>query len=131
MTRIYLRKFLLAAMLTLTACHSHTIAMPSETQAVLVQPTDAARKELRATVARMLNVPSVNVADDALLHDSLMIIEKVRPRDAKGLPLSGRDFDKPEQFRLMKIDDTCVLIRLRTGAKETLFESTCVMQTSR
>ncbi len=127
MIMTHVRKLPLSMMLMLAACQTDTIAKPSETQAILVQPTAAARKELRLTVARMLNVPSVAVADDALLHDSLMIIEKARPRDNRGLPLGGRDFDKPEQFRLMKIDELCVLIRLRTGARETLRESQCAV----
>lgn len=111
--------------LMLVACQAQTIAMPAETPAVLVQSSDAARTEVHMTVARMLNAPSVTVADDALLHDSLLIIEKVRPRDAQGVQLSGRDFDKPEQFRLIKTGQACVLVRLRTGARETLRQSQC------
>ena len=89
------------------------------------QSSDPARQELRGTLARMLNAPSVTVADDAFLHDSLLIIEKVRPRDAQGVQLSGRDFDRPEQFRLIKTGSACVLLRLRTGAREVLRHSRC------
>jgi hypothetical protein len=109
----------------LAACQSQTVAMPTETQALLVQPTAAAQKELQATVARMLSAPTVAVAGDALQSDSLMIIEQTRHRDAKGLQLSGRDFGKPEQFRLLKIGDACVLVRLHTGARAVLRESRC------
>lgn len=123
----------------LTACQAQSVVMPAETEtrAVLVQSSvqgsvqgsaqssDPARQELRGTLARMLNAPSVAVADDAFLHDSLLIIEKVRPRDAQGVQLSGRDFDRPEQFRLIKTGSACVLLRLRTGAREVLRHSRC------
>ena len=119
----------------LTACQAQSVVMPAETEtrAVLVQnsvqgsaqSSDPARQELRGTLARMLNAPSVTVADDAFLHDSLLIIEKVRPRDAQGVQLSGRDFDRPEQFRLIKTGSACVLVRLRTGAREVLRHSRC------
>lgn len=93
--------------------------------ALLLQPDDAARQELRTSVARMMGVASVAVAGDALLHTSLMVIEKNRPRGAGGIQLSGRDYDKPEQFRLFKSDKGCVLVKLSSGARELLRESKC------
>ena len=117
---------LLLAMTVAAPCPAQSTAPPRERPAVLAQSTDATRIELRTTVARMLHAPSVTVADDALLHQSLMVIEKIRPRDAQGMQLSGRDFDKPEPFRLMIIDDACVLVRLRTGERVVLGHSQCV-----
>ena len=96
--------------------------------ALLVQPDDAARQELRTSVARMMGVPSVAVAGDALLDTSLMVIEKNRPRGAGGIQLSGRDYDKPEQFRLFKSDKGCVLVKLSSGTRELLRESKCTAE---
>lgn len=107
----------------LAACQA--LAISPESEAILVQPTDATRAELQLVVARILNAPSVTVADDVLTGSSLMIIEKVRPRDARGVSLTGRDFDKPEQFRLLKIGDQCILNHVRTGVRELLRESRC------
>lgn len=115
--------FILAAAI-LSACQ--TVGVSPETEAILVQPTDACRAELRATIARMVNASSAALTDDALTRESLVIIEKKHPRDASGLPMAGRDFDKPEQFRLMKINNECVLIRLRTSVREALRECGCV-----
>ncbi len=118
--------WLLLCLANLIACQAQPVSKPLDTPAVLVQTNAITREELRTAVMHMLRVPSVTIADDALTHDSLIIIEKVRPRDAKGLPLSGRDFDKPEQFRLIKNQDQCVLIQLRTGLRETLKKSQCL-----
>ena len=96
--------------------------------ALLVQPDDAARQELRTSVARMMGVTSVAVAGDALLDTSLMVIEKNRPRGAGGIQLSGRDYDKPEQFRLFKSDKGCVLVKLSSGTRELLRESKCTAE---
>ena len=96
--------------------------------ALLLQPDDAARQELRTSVARMMGVASVAVAGDALLHTSLMVIEKNRPRGAGGIQLSGRDYDKPEQFRLFKSDKGCVLVKLSSGARELLRDSKCTAE---
>ena len=107
----------------LMACQS--VAKPTATEAVLIDPDGSSRAELATTVATMLKVPSITLADDALTADSLMIIEKVRPRDSGGISLSGREFDTPEQFRLLKIDNTCVLVQVRTSARRVLRQSQC------
>lgn len=93
--------------------------------ALLVLPSDASQQELQATVARMMGVATVSLAKDVFLATSLMVIEKNRPRGADGIQLSGRDFDKPEQFRLLKSGNQCVLVKLRTGAREILQKSQC------
>jgi len=111
-------------MLLLTA--SQSLVAMAETPALLVRPDAAARDQLRAALSRVLKVPTVTLADDALLRDSLLVIEKVRPRDARGLQLDGRDRDKPEPFRLLKVDDACLLLRLRTGERIALPASHCV-----
>lgn len=88
-------------------------------------PDAAARGELSSVLAQLLNVPSVTVADDALTREPLLVIEKVRPRDARGIALTGRDFDRPEQFRLVKEGDVCVLVQLRTGVRRELRQLQC------
>ncbi len=103
-------------------------ASPAGTPALLVQPSNAARQELHTAVARMMGVDSVAVASDALLYTSLMVIEKNRPRGADGVQLSGRDYDKPEQFRLIKLNQECALVKLRTGAREVLRECQCIAE---
>jgi len=80
---------------TCTSC----FAQP-DVAAVIDKPTKESRAELAQAVSSALNGAPVTLADDALTQDSLLIIERAHPRDASGVPLSGRDLDKPEHFRL-------------------------------
>ena len=73
-----------------------------------------------------LNGAPVTLADDALTRDSLLIIERAHPRDANGVPLSGRDLDKPEHFHLVKMGERCELVHERTGKRTTLASTTCL-----
>lgn len=110
----------------LVACQSATPPMaPTFAPAVLLQSSQESFEELRSTVARLLNVPAVTLAPDALQHSSRMVIEKARPRGMDALPLTGRDFDQPEAFQLVTDGALCVLIRLRTNTRETLHTSQC------
>lgn len=98
---------------------------PTFAPAVLVQPSQESFQALGSTVARLLNVPSVTLAPDALQHTSRMVVEKARPRGMDGLPLTGRDFDQPEAFQLVTDGALCILIRLRTNTRETLHTGQC------
>lgn len=109
----------------LVACASQAAPGRIEVAAVLVQPGPDARAELRSAVAGMLDVPDVTLANDVLLHDSLLIIEKVHPRDARGLQLSGRDYDKPVQFRLVTSGEHCILLLPKTGKRQVLHHAKC------
>jgi hypothetical protein len=125
---IWLAALVLMVASALSGCVQTSPAVSTfgaQAPALLVQPSDASQQELRATVARMMGVASVSLAKDVFLATSLMVIEKNRPRGADGIQLSGRDFDKPEQFRLLKSGNQCVLVKLSTGAHEVLQKSQC------
>ncbi len=109
----------------IAACAAGAPVSGTDHPAVLSAPNEAARQELQQVVARMLGVPSVRLAEDVLLRESLLVIEKARPRDARGIPLSGRDFDRPEQFRLFVVAGNCVLLRVRTGERQVLQRARC------
>ena len=122
---------LLAAAMAVTSCAQPGLTVGSavpEVPAVLVFANDATQLVVRSTVARMMGVTSVAVANDALLKTSLLVIEKNRPRGVDGIQLSGRDYDKPEQFSLYKSVQGCVLVRLRTGAREWLPHTQCTTE---
>lgn len=112
-----------AGMLALTACAS--MSAGRDVPAVITSPTPASRAELVRVVGRALNGAPVTVADDALTRDSALIIERSRPRNAAGVPLSGRQMGRPEHFRLVKNDARCVLVHERTGKRFTLASATC------
>jgi hypothetical protein len=111
---------LLSQLLSTCAC----FAQP-DVAAVIDKPTKESRAELAQAVSRALNRAPVTLADDALTQDSLLIIERTHPRDANGVRLSGRDLDKPEHFRLVKMGKHCALVHERTGKRTTLASTTC------
>jgi hypothetical protein len=76
-------------------------------------------------VSGALNGAPVTLADDALVHDDTLVVERAPHRDASGRPLDGRETGRPEHFRLVRNDTRCVLIRERTGRRWTLASATC------
>ena len=88
----------------------------SEVAAVIDKPTGESRAELAHAVSSALDGASVRLAEDALTRDSLLIIER---------PHTGRDVDKPEHFRLLKVGEQCTLVHERTGRRTTLASTTC------
>jgi hypothetical protein len=98
---------------------------PPDVPAVLVNPTAESRAELARVVSGALNGAPVTLADDALVHDDTLVIERAPHRDASGRPLDGRETGRPEHFRLVRNDTRCVLIQQRTGRRWTLASATC------
>jgi len=107
----------------LCACTS-SVAQPA-VPSIIDKPTAESRAELARVVSEALNGARVTLADDALTRESVLIIERAHPRDANGVPLSGRDFGRPEHFRLVKMGEHCALVHERTGKRTTLASTTC------
>ena len=114
-----------SAVLLLSQLLSTCASAQPDVAAVIDKPTKESRAELAQAVSSALNGAPVTLADDALTRDSLLIIERVHPRDASGAPLSGRDFARPEHFRLVKAGEHCALVHERTGKRTTLASTTC------
>jgi hypothetical protein len=117
------RALIVAALTMLSACAGGVAQ--GETPAVIDAPTDESRAALVAAVSTALNRTSVTLADDALTREDVLIVERVRPRDARGIPFGGRDLDRPEHFRLVKAGDKCILVRERTDARQVLAATRC------
>ena len=103
------------AVLSLTTC-APGLAQP-DVAALIDRPTADSRAELTRAVSRALNGAPVTLADDALTRESSLIIEKAHRL--------GRDFDKPERFRLVKAGKQCVLVHERTGMRTLLASASC------
>jgi hypothetical protein len=97
----------------------------SPVPALLVSPSAQTRAELGRVINAALHVP-VRLADDALVHESALIVDRTIRRDAAGTPLDGRGLGKPEHFRLVMQGSSCVLIQDRTGKSWALMSATCV-----
>jgi hypothetical protein len=103
-----------------------TLKGQSLTPARLVNPSPQTRAELGRIVSQGLHGIPVRLADDALVHDSDLIVDRIPARDAAGIPLDGRAQGKPEHFRLVLQGSSCVVIHERTGKRWTLASATCV-----
>jgi hypothetical protein len=68
----------------------------------------------------------VRLADDALTAESTLVIERASHRDARGLPIQGRELGLPERFHLVKSGGACVLVHERTGRRFPLERTECV-----
>jgi hypothetical protein len=106
----------LAATLGAAGCAHARHGVP----AVITDPTEASRAELRRVVSEALH--------GALTLESTLVIERARPRDENGLPLVGRDTGRPERFRLVKDGSHCVLVHEGTGERYPLESTTCQAQ---
>jgi hypothetical protein len=117
---------LIVSALLVTACAS--VAGRDE-PALIVDANQASHAEIVRAVSDALNVASVGIAEDALTNNSVLLIERTRARDENGQRLSGRDFDKPEQFQLFKHGRQCVLVHTRTARRSVLEKTRCIVTT--
>lgn len=108
--------------LLLCACVSTTTR---DEPALIVDANRESHDEIVGAVSSALQVSSITIADDALTQDSVLLIERTPARDAAGRRLSGRDLETPEQFRLVKQGDRCVLVHSRSGARSVLSKTKC------
>jgi len=113
-----------AALLALAACHARGAG--PDVPAVLTDPTAESRAELLRVVKEALHDPPLTLADDALVHSSELVVERVVRRDASGVPLGGREQGRPERFRLVRSGESCVLVHEGSGRRFTLAAATCV-----
>jgi hypothetical protein len=112
-----------AAVVVLCACG--TVSAQEQQPAILTTPSVQSIAELNRIVSDALHGMPVRLADDALTHDSVLIVERIQPRDAAGLPLNGRELGKPEHFHLVKRGSQCILIHERTRKRWILSAATC------
>jgi hypothetical protein len=93
--------------------------------ALITHPTAQSRADLELAVSQALGGAPVRLADDALTHDSLLIVGHAQARDARGLPLNGRELGRPQHFRLLRRGSRCILVHLESGKSRILAHTTC------
>lgn len=111
------------ALAAVAACATTSAA--EDVPAIIVRSDTQSGTELQSAVSKALNRTSVTLADDALTHESTLIIEPVRLRDPKGSIAQGREMRMPELFRLVKSGHRCILIHERTGQRIELANTKC------
>ena len=111
---------------TLLACSGcQTLPADEDVPALIADPTTQGHAELLRVVEDALNGVPVNIADDALTAQSLLIIQRMPPRDLESRPLTGRDLGRPEHFRLVMNGSRCMLLHEEKGLRRELLETRC------
>ena len=110
-------------LLALAGCG--TLRAEADAPAVIVNPTAESRAELVRAVGAALDGARVTVADDALTHESVLLIERAKRLDPNGLLANGRELGMPERFRLVKSGGQCVLVHERSGKRFALAATAC------
>ena len=98
---------------------------PSDVPALITKPTAESRAEVARAVSQALNGVVVPLADDALVRESTLVVERARPRAIDGAPAPGRESRRPEHFRLVKNGKQCVIVHEESGHRFTLPGTTC------
>jgi hypothetical protein len=93
--------------------------------AIITHPTAASRADLELAVSQALGGAPVRLADDALTRNSLLIVGRAQARDARGLPLNGRELGRPQHFRLLRRGSHCMLLHIESGRSRVLTHTTC------
>ena len=117
--------FLVAvAGLGLAACKN---VAPDATQpGLIVEPTDASRAALQATVNGLLDT-DVILSGEALTDTSFLFIERRVPQSIHGTPAKGRNMEMPYRFTLLTNGTDCVLVDERDGSRHLLADTKCVV----
>ena len=118
-----MRGLLAAGSFLLSACASSQAQ--EGVPAVITNPTAESRAELQHAVSSALQGAPVTLADDALTNTSSLIIDRTAARDAVGRRLNGRELGRPEQFRLLKQGNQCVLVHENSGKRQVLESVRC------
>ena len=100
-------------------------AQPAGAPAILTHPSTASRADLQRAVSEALGGAPVRLAADALTRSSMLLIGRAQARDARGLPLDGRELGRPQHFRLLRRGSQCTLLHLETGRLRALPHTTC------
>ena len=119
------RRSALAAALGVLAGCGH-LGASEEVPAVLVDPTDAVRAELRAALTAALGQAPVAIADDALTQTNVLVIDRAPVRDLANRPLDGRVVAPTAQrFELVLASGGCVLLRPADAWRMRLAGANC------
>jgi hypothetical protein len=113
----------MSALMALPACRTWPAARAAP--AIVTHPTAASHGDLERAVSKALGGAPVRIADDALTRDSSLVIGRAQARDARGLPLNGRELERPQHFRLLRRGSRCELLHVETGKSSVLAHTTC------
>jgi len=107
----------LSLMVALCACRGDPTG---SAPALLVDPDAATRVQLQRVVAAALHDADVTLSEDALVRDSILIIERQRHLAPGGTRIDGRELERPLQFQLIREGRDCILVQVGTDRRWSL-----------
>jgi hypothetical protein len=113
----------LAAVLSPAACS--TLAA-QEQPAVVAEHTERSRAELARVASAAFNGQPVLLADDALMRESVLLLERQTPPGPQGRAATGRTLEVPARLNLVLRGTRCFLVRDSDGREWELSEARCV-----
>ena len=111
---------LLLAACLLSACQM-TSAHPAQA-AVLTDPDEAVRQELRQAIQAISGFARVTPANSDLTRSSELVIERKQHHTVNGDLLQGRDLEQPQRFALQLQDGQCCLLHRASACSRHVVE---------
>ena len=101
------------------------VTAQSEVDAVLSATNAQAHQELLEVVTQLSGASKVLIGADELTKNSFLTLDRVKQRDASGLVMQGMEIEAPNAFKLVKKNEECFLIHLKTGKRAQLKLAQC------
>ena len=116
----------LATLILLGGCQG--LNQNPDLPALIVQPDEASRAALKATLSEIFGGQEITLADDALTDSSILTLEINLHHQSDSQPALGRVVTPPFRFQLVKSENECFLVDLRDGKRHLLADTTCTAE---
>jgi hypothetical protein len=116
----------LALGLALAGCGSN--GLQPDVPAVRTSLTEASTLEIEQIVATAAGGSRTAISGDALSDSSLLVVERA-PRQRVDVPSAdGRNYGRPDRFRLVLDGPQCFLVHEETGLRYLLKDTVCIAE---
>lgn len=113
----------IATLILLSGCQGLTAN--TDLPALIVQPNEASRAALKATLSGLFGGQEITLADNALTQSSMLSLEMNLRKQLSSQLAIGRVVTGPLSFQLIKNKNGCFLIDSRDGKRYLLIDTTC------
>lgn len=122
MNKAFLRSLLsISGGLFVGACGTLPEVAYPEQAAVISFSNQQTTASISEAVSSLLNKDSITISEDAFAKSDLLVIHRAQ--------LLGRDYgDSVEHFRLVKQNESCILLHEKSGNREKLEGVTCELR---
>jgi hypothetical protein len=104
---------------------SYQVTAQSEKDALLLNPNKTVEQELIFAISKMLGTPKILLSAKDFTQSSILPVERIRLKDADGLRMQGLEMEEPHYFKLIKKNEECFLILLKTNKRLHIKSAKC------